>query len=530
MTNMRSSLSSITLYDSIPASISHHDSRSTCNECQLSCNVARPVFGSPEVARYGAIGLDPEYIDTPTRETPRLAIKSVKSEDGKRDVYYVSEIEPLPIIVGLAHHEVDGYHLWIAVEDGKLIVGDDTDHEIMKAFIEGASAVEVAERVERTLRLESSRAWTATMTFLGRLAAAGFVTGIPGYHSVKKIRPHSFARFHLTQRCQLECVHCYTDSSPHLPSDQELSVNRWIQLVDEFADNGGEKILFTGGEALVYRGCIDIMRRAHERGLEVTLFSNGILIPRYIEELKEVADIVQISVDGPSEESHDAIRGKGSFKKAMRAIYLLLDAGIETRVSTTIMMNNWSAIKKDLPKLIAAFENTELSFRISYGAMAHGRGTNLDHSLDTQEVRQFVDKLLSRVKTTENRSEGPNVIQKISGCGYAEQLVIAPDGLVYPCHLLSGALGHVDDLPVKEITRYLARTARAFSVDNRVGCSTCDLRNLCGGSCRVEDEKHTMSRLITTCTDEDKLRKKRFLVSRYRPFAPGETGVTRHTI
>ena len=48
---------------------------------------------------------------------------------------------------------------------------------------------------------------------------------------------------------------------------------------------------------------------------------------------------------------------------------------------------------------------------------------------------------------------------------------------------------------------------------------TCDLRNLCGGSCRVEDEKHTGSRLITTCTPEDKLRKKRFLVNRYRPQA-----------
>ena len=97
--------------------------------------------------------------------------------------------------------------------------------------------------------------------------------------------------------------------------------------------------------------------------------------------------------------------------------------------------------------------------------------------------------------------------------------MIAPNGLVYPCHLLSGALGHVDDLPVKEITRYLVRTAEAFSVDHRNGCGTCDLRHLCGGSCRVEDEKHTGSRLITTCTPEDKLRKKRFLVNRYRPVA-----------
>jgi radical SAM protein with 4Fe4S-binding SPASM domain len=126
---------------------------------------------------------------------------------------------------------------------------------------------------------------------------------------------------------------------------------------------------------------------------------------------------------------------------------------------------------------------------------------------------------MTRVKN-ENRETGPNVVQKISGCGYAEQLVIAPDGMVYPCHLLSGALGHVDDMPIKDITRYLERTAEAFSVNHRKGCSTCDLRNLCGGTCRIQDERVTGSRLITTCTPEEKLRKKRFLVRRYRTVSP----------
>ena len=259
------------------------------------------------------------------------------------------------------------------------------------------------------------------------------------------------------------------------------------------------------------------MRRAHERDLDVTLFSNGILIPRHIAVLKEIVNTVQISVDGPSAETHDAIRGPGSFKKAMRAIHMLLDAGVKTRISTVVMMNNWPAIQRDLPGFVRGFADTDVTFRISYGAMPFGRGANLDHSLDTNEVRRFVEGLLGETKRGDGRDDLPNVVQRVSGCGYAEQLVVAPDGIVYPCHLMSGALGHVDDLPLKEITRYLVRTAEAFDVDHRLGCSTCDLRHLCGGSCRVEDEMHTMSRLITTCTPEDKLRKKRFLVRRYRP-------------
>jgi radical SAM protein with 4Fe4S-binding SPASM domain len=476
-------------------------------------NLTRPTFGSDEVALYGAVGL---YDELARPKYKGESTQLTRSSDNKRDTYQISRTESLKLAEGIAQHKVDEYHLWIVVEQGKVIVANELENIIMQAFMRGSSPEEVIKYVELELNFDAEESKNETLSFIGRLAASGFITGIQGYHAVKKIKPYSFARFHLTQRCQLECVHCYTDSGPYLTSDNELSVERWIQLVNDFADNGGEKILFTGGEALVYRGCIDIMRRAHERGLEVTLFSNGMLIPKYIDELKEVVDILQISIDGVGQDSHDAIRGKGSFKKAIKAINLLLDVGVKTQVSTTIMMNNWLDIRDNFPKLIEKFEGTELSFRISYGAMSHGRGTSLDHSLDTEAVRSFVDNLLSKVKTTENREEGPNVIQKISGCGYAEQLVIAPEGLVYPCHLLSGALGHVDDLPIKDITRYLERTVDAFGVDNREGCGTCDLRNLCGGSCRVEDEKHTGSRLITTCTATDKLRKKRFLVNRYR--------------
>lgn len=483
----------------------------------------RPVFGSAEVSKYGAVGLE---IALPPLAADPAPPGISKTSEGTRDVYRISRVEPLPLVDNIKYHDVDGDHLWLGVEEGVVLVADDQESELMRAFVQVASPEQVARHAQDALGLDSAAAWKATAGLIGRLSAAGFIRGVQGYHTVKKIRPHAFARFHLTNRCQLECIHCYTGSSPHLPDDDELSTERWIQLVDEFADNGGQKILFTGGEALVHRGCIDIMRRAKARGLEVTLFSNGILIPRHIEALKQCVDIVQISIDGPTAESHDHVRGEGSFKKAMRAIQLLLDAKISARVSTTLMVENWEAIRRDFPGFVAQFEGTELGFRISYGAMSHGRGSNLDQSLDIESTRAYVDQMLSRVRTTENRAEGPNAIQRVTGCGYAEQLVIAADGLVYPCHLLSGALGHVDQMPVAQITRYLERTAEAFDVDHRKGCGTCDLRHLCGGSCRVEDEKHTGSRLITTCTPQEKLRKKRFLTKRYRPLVQSDPEAT----
>ncbi|MBG6143382.1 radical SAM protein with 4Fe4S-binding SPASM domain [Labrenzia sp. EL_142] len=479
-----------------------------------------PVFGSEAVAPCGALGLGApmeEIFGTDQAGTTQ----KLPHSDTQRDVFEFERSEVLPLVDGLSHHLVDCQHLWIAVEDGKLIVADDDEHGLLLALIAGKTPIVAAMELALAKQNEPDVAWTITLKLIARLAAAGMIHGVRGYHAVKKIRPNSFARFHMTNRCQLECIHCYTNSGPNVSSEGELTPERWIALVDAFADNGGEKILFTGGEALVFRGCIDVMRRAKERDLEVTLFSNGILIKRYLEDLKQVADIVQISLDGPDETSHDAVRGRGSFKKAIEAIKLLLDAGFETRISTTIMMNNWPAIRDGFPRLIEQFEETPLTFRVSYGTMSHGRGELLEHGLNEAEVRRYVDRLLSRVKTTEDRDTGVNVVQKIIGCGYAEQLVVAPNGGVYPCHLMSGLLGHIDQMPIQDITDYLKRTAEAFSVRHRKGCGTCDLRNLCGGSCRVEDEKTTGSRLITTCSNDDKLRKKRFLVRRYDPRRAG---------
>ena len=476
----------------------------------------RPAFGSPQVAAYGAQGLEitwPQPAPSPENER-----RGIKSADETKETLQLSRGTALDLVTNIVHHPVDGSHLWIGVEDGVLLVLDEAEHKIMKAFVAGLAPNQVMDRLQRAPGVDAEAAWKATAAMIGRVAAAGFIRGFRGYHRVRKVRIQRLARFHLTNRCQLECVHCYTASSPHLPADDELPTERWLELVDAFADNGGEKILFTGGEALVHRGCIEIMRRAKSRGLEVTLFSNGIRIPRFIGALKECADIVQISVDGADEKSHDGVRGAGSFRKAIRALELLLDAGIVTRCSTTLMAQNWLAIKEHFPEFVARFEGTELEYRISYGMMAHGRGEEVDNAmLDLTQTRRYVDDILTRVKTTANRSQLPNTVTRVTGCGYAEQLVIAANGLVYPCHLLSGALGHVDDLPMKDIQRYLVRTAEAFSVNNRQGCSTCDLRHLCGGSCRVDDEKHTGSRLISACTPEEKLRKKRFLISRYRP-------------
>jgi sulfatase maturation enzyme AslB (radical SAM superfamily) len=248
--------------------------------------------------------------------------------------YRISRNSPLPLPGTLSHRRLGERHLWIGVEEGTAIVLGHADHAILRELRDGKSPAEVVSALNSSASVEER--WKNVNGLIGRLATAGFIRGVEGYTDSWEPAPSRFMRLHLTQRCNLTCIHCYADSSPYVPSDGELPVERWLRVIDDFADAGGERVLFTGGEPLVYAGCPQLLRRARQRGLDVTLFSNGILIDRYLDVIRECVDQVQISIDGPDAETNDPIRGQGSFQRAKAAVDTLLAAGVRVRISLAI--------------------------------------------------------------------------------------------------------------------------------------------------------------------------------------------------
>jgi radical SAM protein with 4Fe4S-binding SPASM domain len=281
-------------------------------------------------------------------------------------------------------------------------------------------------------------------------------------------------------------------------------------LVDDFAAQGGERVLLTGGEALLHDGCLEIMAASRESGLHVTLFSNGILVPKRAAEIHAVADQIQISLDGPDAESNDEIRGRNSFKHILRALDSLAELGTPTRIGMTVLPLRWQTWVEHFHVIrdrYAAYPN--ITFKLSYGVMAYGRGASLDAT--QVATKREVDSFLSEV----NGDMSPQITRYSPGCGYAEQVVVGPDGTIYPCHLLDAPVCNIDDAPLPEIVALLAGLARQVDVDHVEGCRDCEIRYLCGGSCRVLASRATGSRLLTTCTPEKKAQKYRNLVASF---------------
>ncbi|MGB3904717.1 MAG: radical SAM protein, partial [Anaerolineae bacterium] len=131
----------------------------------------------------------------------------------------------------------------------------------------------------------------------------------------------------LTFRCNLRCVHCYLgDTRAGIPGKQELTYAEIRDLLDQIVDEGCLWLLLTGGEPLVRPDFLDIYTYAKQKGLLVTLFTNGTLItPQIADYLQQWRPfVVEISLYGRTKETYEKVTGvPGSYERCMRGIQLL---------------------------------------------------------------------------------------------------------------------------------------------------------------------------------------------------------------
>lgn len=452
------------------------------------------------------------WLDEVTRRqsgiVSRACAEAPPAQPSPDGALYIPPGQPLPFVEELSVRYVEGRHLWIGVQIGTALVLDDAEHGMLSRLAAGLCPSEVVSELVQERGAAREAVWQEMGGLVSRLVEVGFLRGIQSLLEQRNVDPRRFLRIHLTQKCNLACAHCYADSSPLADTSDQLTPERWMELITDFAGSGGEQVLFTGGEALLYKGCDRILRHAKSLGLYVTLFSNGALVERYIEAIRESCDIVQISVDGTDAPSNDPIRGAGSFERAVHAIDVLVEAGVPVRVSTVLMQQNFEAIRDGFEAFAQRWEGRDVDFRLGNGLTTHGRGKDIEDNLEHERAREVIDRIEGRW----GKYSQPETFRRTTTCGYCEQIVVGQDGKVHPCHLLDGAITHVDDAPFPELLAHLRRTGAEYDVDQTLGCNLCDIRYLCGGECRVENGKKTGNRRVTSCQAEDKLRRLRNLV------------------
>lgn len=153
-------------------------------------------------------------------------------------------------------------------------------------------------------------------------------------HSVEKRIPIS-GSIDLTYKCNLDCVHCYRPKN----NKEELSTDQWKNIIEQIVEAGCMFLTISGGEPLSRPDFFDIYTFAKNKGLLITLFSNGIAINVTVaDKLKKDPPLfISMSMYGASNETYQAITGSAAFTKFTNALRLLRERKIEFRLKTMAM-------------------------------------------------------------------------------------------------------------------------------------------------------------------------------------------------
>lgn len=305
-----------------------------------------------------------------------------------------------------------------------------------------------------------------------------------------------FLQWHITDKCNLSCKHCYRDEKKKsLPKDELLKIlDNFVEFLKKYELMG--RIQFAGGEPLIRKDIFELIERVRDKKIPSRLLSNGTLLTEELAHRlrKSGVRIFQISIEG-NRQTHDEIRGEGTFERSIEGSKLLRRVGIQVTFSTTLTKINLGQIK-DVIK-IARKDADRVSF---HRLVPTGAGEELSKYLLTKEewneamfqmIRLRKDIEIDfplRDPTWRGWFFPPRIAQKtpsIAGCsaGY-NQLTVESNGDVYPCRRLPIVIGNALDSNFIEIwkSEVLSKLRDRDLLEGK--CKDCKLRWHCGG-CRA---------------------------------------------
>ena len=126
--------------------------------------------------------------------------------------------------------------------------------------------------------------------------------------------------------CNLRCEICYQEDFTHRgPTEDEA-----IGIAKSMVESGLFYVALLGGEPLVRKDLLPIVRTLREGGVFTKIITNGTLLtPKLARDLSEAGlNLIEVSFDGVRAESHDASRGEGTFDKAVEGVRNAKEAGV----------------------------------------------------------------------------------------------------------------------------------------------------------------------------------------------------------
>lgn len=321
-------------------------------------------------------------------------------------------------------------------------------------------------------------------------------------------------QWHITDRCNLRCAHCYQED---YSGAEELDLNGLKRIADDIIRtlskwNKRGDIAITGGEPLLKEEMFPLIRylESADEISSLDILSNGTLInDKILAQIQHLTKLrcVQVSLEGASPESNDAIRGKGTFQKVIRAIRLLRSGGINVNIMFTLQRRNVG----DIPSLIDLAISEGISSLTIERLVPTGSGAKIRNELlSPEEIKRVFDYISERAEQEINRggltsisrsrplwvmcnrntgSLGADTSNKDTAGGICsiglDGLCILPDATVLACRRLPIPIGNLKNDSLLKIWHTSDLLWEIADKSNLKGkCNSCEFITQCSG-CRA---------------------------------------------
>jgi MoaA/NifB/PqqE/SkfB family radical SAM enzyme len=272
---------------------------------------------------------------------------------------------------------------------------------------------------------------------------------------------------HITKACNLKCSYCYFSARKPLPD--EITTEEFARFWPQLVAVRPQKVVFTGGEPLLRKDLRDLLAGLRAADLEHhvvrCLNTNGHLVtPELARQLVGLADEVRVSLDG-LRERNDALRGKGNFDAAVRALECYYAVGFEPKVLVTVT----SVSLPDLEELLCFLIERKITRINLNGFRPIGRGSgHWEWQADAVEVRAAIQRARQRYDPDRLQPPEPPEPEVQSHCGVGQFLNIMPNGDVFPCHVLTDRefrCGNVREQSLLDICRKTGLLGQLAALD-----------------------------------------------------------------
>ncbi|NBG87326.1 GTP 3',8-cyclase MoaA [Isachenkonia alkalipeptolytica] len=257
----------------------------------------------------------------------------------------------------------------------------------------------------------------------------------------------NYLRISVTDFCNLRCKYCMPEAGVEkMKHCDVLSIEEIVKIAKESASLGIRKVRITGGEPLVRKGIIDLIKgiSAIEGIEDIAMTTNGLLLKEYGKELKEAGlKRVNISIDSLDPHRYREITRGGEVEKVLEGIEEALTLGLDPIKLNTVIIGGEN--EEDIRKLMDLTKVYPIDVRfIELMPIGEASSWSKKHFISNEEIRKRVPELVPQLHETASPAQYYKLpsakgrvgfIDPISShfCSECNRLRVTFDGKLKPC-------------------------------------------------------------------------------------------------